>query len=121
MNLKQSLPSLLLLVLAGGLAGHALAEDENSGTQTITRADSQASIKGPDKWFTGAARIDPLFPANNTAHYSGAYVTFEPGARSAWHLHPAGQHIDLTLSLNQVADGYRAMDERKAIKALLRP
>jgi quercetin dioxygenase-like cupin family protein len=96
MRLKQPLLSLMLLALAGALPGHALAADDNAGTQTISRAGSQASIKGLAKFFTGDARIDPLFPSNDTARYSGAYVTFEPGARSAWHLHPAGQHIIVT-------------------------
>lgn len=52
-------------------------------------------------------RVVPLFPANPTAHYSGAYVTFQPGARSAWHLHPAGQHIIVTdgVALTGTRDG----------------
>jgi quercetin dioxygenase-like cupin family protein len=114
MNLKQSLSSLWLLVLAAELVGHASASDENGGTQTITRAGSQASIKGPDQWFTGAARIDPLFPANNTAHYSGAYVTFEPGARSAWHLHPVGQHIIVTSGVGRTGVWGGSVEEIKA-------
>ncbi len=77
---------------AGAVATPALAADG----QTLMRSGTQASIKGPADWFTGDVRIDPLFPSNETAHYSGAYVTFEPGARSAWHLHPAGQHIVVT-------------------------
>ena len=103
MKLNRPRLSLLLLVLAGGPAGHASATDEDGGTQTISRAGSQPSIKGPDDWFTGDARIDPLFPSNDTAHYSGAYVTFEPGVRSAWHLHPAGQHILVTLGVGRTA------------------
>lgn len=78
-----------------GLKSTASAADPETGdpTQTITRGGSQPSMAGPDSFFTGAARIDPLFRSNDVAHYSGAYVTFEPGARSAWHTHPAGQHI----------------------------
>lgn len=55
----------------------------------ITRAGSQASMTGPSDYFTGAVRIDPLFQAPSPARVSGAAVTFEPGARTAWHT-PAG-------------------------------
>ncbi|MEZ4951120.1 MAG: cupin domain-containing protein [Saprospiraceae bacterium] len=51
------------------------------------------SMKGPEDWFTGAVRIDPLFPKKEATHSSGALVTFEPGARTAWHTHPAGQTL----------------------------
>src|SRR5579884_2134144 len=57
----------------------------------IKRAGSQASNKGPSDWFTGAVRIDPLFTAPAPARVQGASVTFEPGARTAWHTHPLGQ------------------------------
>ncbi len=62
----------------------------------IKRAGSQPSKKGPDDWFTGTVRIDPLFPANETARAVGNAVTFEPGARTAWHTHPAGQMLVVT-------------------------
>ena len=61
--------------------------------QQITRAGTQASTDGPAEYFTGRARVDPLFPGNTHHPASGAYVTFEPGARSAWHSHPAGQRL----------------------------
>ncbi len=64
--------------------------------QTISRAGSQPSTKGPAEYFTGNVRIDPLFPAEPPANVSGAYVTFEPGARSAWHMHPGGQRLIVT-------------------------
>jgi len=59
----------------------------------IKRAGSQASGKGPAEWFTGTVRIDPLFQAPEPALVSGASVTFEPGARTAWHTHPLGQTL----------------------------
>lgn len=65
----------------------------------IKRNGSQPSIKGPDDWFTGNVRIDPIFSANEVARASGAYVTFEPGARSAWHTHPLGQTLIVTSGL----------------------
>src|SRR3989442_1396440 len=57
----------------------------------IKRSGSQPSGKGPAEYFTGTVRIDPLFEAPDPARVSGASVTFEPGARTAWHTHPLGQ------------------------------
>lgn len=62
----------------------------------IKRCGSQPSAKGPDEWFTGNVRIDPLFDPVEPARAAGAYVTFEPGARSAWHTHPLGQVLIVT-------------------------
>jgi len=59
----------------------------------ITRIGSQPSGKGPGEWFTGAVRIDPLFQANDSRRAAAATVTFEPGARTAWHTHPLGQTL----------------------------
>ena len=62
----------------------------------IKRAGSQPSAKGPADWFTGTVRIDPLFGANAPARAAGNAVTFEPGARTAWHIHPLGQTLIVT-------------------------
>ena len=62
----------------------------------ITRTGSRPSAKGPDDWFTGAVRIDPLFDANEARRAAAASVTFEPGARTAWHTHPLGQTLIVT-------------------------
>jgi quercetin dioxygenase-like cupin family protein len=62
----------------------------------ITRAGTQPSGKGPSDWFTGTVRIDPLFSAPAPARVAGAAVTFEPGARTAWHTHPLGQTLIVT-------------------------
>ena len=62
----------------------------------ITRVGSQASTPGPADWFTGRTRIDPLFQASDPARVTGACVTFEPGARTAWHTHPLGQTLIVT-------------------------
>ena len=59
----------------------------------IKRAGAQPSGKGPSDWFTGTVRIDPLFSASPPARVAGAAVTFEPGARTAWHTHPLGQTL----------------------------
>ena len=68
----------------------------------ITRAGSQPSGKGPADWFTGAVRIDPLFQTETPARGAGASVTFEPGARTAWHTHPLGQTLIVTAGLGWV-------------------
>jgi quercetin dioxygenase-like cupin family protein len=62
----------------------------------IKRSGSQPSAKGPAEWFTGTVRIDPLFDAPAPARAAGASVTFEPGARTAWHTHPLGQTLIVT-------------------------
>ena len=62
----------------------------------IKRTGSQPSNPGPAVWFTGTVRIDPLFPARDPARAAGNSVTFEPGARTAWHTHPLGQTLIVT-------------------------
>ena len=62
----------------------------------IKRSGSQPSAHGPAEWFTGTVRIDPLFQAPVPARVAGASVTFEPGARTAWHTHPLGQTLMVT-------------------------
>ena len=73
--------------------------DEVSKQMEIKRVGSQPSGKGPADWFTGAVRIDPLFQAPDPARAVGASVTFEPGARTAWHTHPLGQTLFVTAGL----------------------
>jgi quercetin dioxygenase-like cupin family protein len=69
----------------------------------IKRVGSQASVKGPVEWFTGTVRIDPLFlQANEPSRVTGAAVTFEPGARTAWHVHPLGQTLIVTAGCGRV-------------------
>jgi len=62
----------------------------------IKRSGSQPSTKGSAEYFTGAVRVDPLFQAKSPARAVGASVTFEPGARTAWHTHPLGQTLIVT-------------------------
>ena len=62
----------------------------------IRPSGSQPSTKGPADWFTGNVRIDPLFAAVDPSRVSSALVTFEPGARTAWHTHPLGQRLVVT-------------------------
>ena len=68
----------------------------------ITRAGSQASRKGPADNFTGAVRVDPLFLVREPGRVSAGSVTFEPGARTAWHTHPLGQTLIITSGVGWV-------------------
>lgn len=72
------------------------------GDVNIQRAGSQPSQEGPAEWFTGSARIDPLFQPEEPARTGGASVTFEPGARTAWHTHPLGQTLIVTAGVGLV-------------------
>lgn len=74
-------------------SARAADKDEN---MDIKRSGSQPSGKGSADYFTGAVRIDPLFQAPLPARVVGASVTFEPGARTAWHTHPLGQTLIVT-------------------------
>jgi quercetin dioxygenase-like cupin family protein len=68
----------------------------------IKRCGSRPSAKGPGEYFTGTVRIDPLFEAADPARARGASVTFEPGARTAWHTHPLGQTLIVTSGFGRV-------------------
>ena len=70
----------------------------------ITRSGTNPSNPGPDEWFTGTVRIDPMFAAEEPGRVSGAHVTFEPGARTAWHTHPAGQTLIVTFGRGRVQE-----------------
>ena len=68
----------------------------------IKRSGSEPSAKGPAEYFTGSVRVDTLFRPQEPARTSGAYVTFEPGARTAWHTHPLGQTLIITAGFGWV-------------------
>lgn len=68
----------------------------------ITRVGSQQSTKGPVEWFTGNVRIDPVFGAHEPSRVSAGCVTFEPGARTAWHSHPLGQALIVVVGCGRV-------------------
>jgi quercetin dioxygenase-like cupin family protein len=100
-----------ILAATGGLAGlaGAVAAQTRTGTtqarnetMQITRGGSQASRPGPAEYFTGAVRVEPLFPVREPSRVSAGSVTFQPGARSAWHTHPLGQTLIITSGLGWV-------------------
>lgn len=68
----------------------------------IARIGSQPSSQGPSEYFTGSVRVDPLFPVAEPSRMAGARVTFEPGARTAWHSHPLGQTLIMTVGTGWV-------------------
>src|SRR3989440_1330900 len=92
-----------------GASPSALAKD--SQMITITRRGSQPSRQGPAENFTGSVRVDPLFQANAPARASGSLVTFEPGARTAWHTHPLGQVLIVTAGTGRVQRWGDPVDE----------
>lgn len=81
--------SLQLMAVSAAEAQTATHTD----AQQIARVGSQASVTGPADYFTGQVRVDPVWSADSAINASGGLVTFEPGARSAWHTHPAGQRL----------------------------
>ena len=113
LRLKRQLVLLSVLVALGPVAAQSMAADEVAKSQTIYRTGSQASVKGPAEYFTGNVRVDPLFPATVFAPFAGGRVTFEPGARSAWHIHPTGQHLLVTGGVGLTQQWGGAIEEIK--------
>jgi quercetin dioxygenase-like cupin family protein len=86
--------SVAMTAISLSMAASALAQD--AGLQ-IARNGTQPSAKGPADYFSGTVRVDPLFlQPQGAARATGAYVSFEPGARTAWHTHPIGQTLIVT-------------------------
>ena len=99
--MRALLTAAVLLPLLAAPAAHAQPQME------ISRNGARPSVEGPAAWFTGRVRIDPLFDPKDPARAGAAVVTFEPGARTAWHRHPLGQRLIVTsgLGLTQVEGG----------------
>ncbi|WP_027178465.1 (R)-mandelonitrile lyase [Maridesulfovibrio bastinii] len=95
--------TLLIFAATAAFAG----QNQETKSQVLYAKGTQKSFKGPEKYFTGDVQVDMLFPANSETSFSGAYVTFQPGARTAWHWHPAGQHMIVTkgVALTGTRDG----------------
>ena len=113
--------SLSLVVLAAVAAvvgqaanGRASEAEGRSGAIRITRSGTQPPRKGPSENFTGSVRVDPLFEPADPPHASGAAVTFDPGARSAWHTHPAGQILIVTAGVGRVQGWGGPIEEIRA-------
>lgn len=106
--------SLGFLALASSIVEHSAAQAQTAAGQQITRAGSQASVAGPEQFFSGRVRVDPVWPANAHINASGGMVTFEPGARSAWHTHPAGQRLLVLSGVGLTQEWGKAVQEIRA-------
>ncbi|WP_278337530.1 (R)-mandelonitrile lyase [Desulfovibrio piger] len=114
-----------LLLLCGGLlaavciAPSTVAAGEPG--QEIIRCGQQTPIKGSPRFFTGTVRIDPLYAANNAMRSSGGSVTFEPGARSHWHIHPVGQVLIVTAGVGLTQEWGKPIQEIRAGDVVICP
>ncbi|QHI97435.1 cupin domain-containing protein [Xylophilus rhododendri] len=108
---------MLFTRLLGGLtcavAAHSAIGESGSALpgQKISRAGSTASLAGPEANFTGRVRVDPVYAANSDINASGGLVTFEPGARSAWHTHPRGQYLAVTAGVGLTQEWGKPIQE----------
>lgn len=102
--------SIFLSALQVALAGAAELPSA-AGTQELARAGSQPSVAGPETFFTGRVRVDPIWNASNDINASGANVTFEPGARSAWHTHPKGQRLVVVSGVGRTQEWGKPIQE----------
>jgi quercetin dioxygenase-like cupin family protein len=92
-----------IVALAAMVTAPAIADEVMlPGSIQVSRSGSSPSTSAPDENFTGQVRIDALFPVSGPAAVSAGSITFEPGARSAWHTHPAGQALVVTAGLGWV-------------------
>jgi quercetin dioxygenase-like cupin family protein len=92
----------IMTTRAAAAGESTITRQERNQTMQITRAGSQPSNKGPADYFTGTVRVDPLFPVREPGRVSAGSVTFEPGARTAWHTHPLGQILIITAGMGWV-------------------
>lgn len=115
---NRSAVSSALAATAGAVC---IASAQTPQQQSIVHAGSQPSAQGPEQNFTGKVRVDPVFPATADMNYSASYVTFEPGARSAWHTHPAGQRLIVTSGVGRTGVWGGAVVEIKAGDAVWCP
>jgi quercetin dioxygenase-like cupin family protein len=110
MNPRRFIAVVLLVIglpaagaVQGTISSGAMQKGANVQTIVVARSGSQPSSKGSAEYFTGSVRVDPLFDAREPSRANGASVTFEPGARTAWHTHPLGQTLIVTAGVGQVA------------------
>ena len=93
----------------------------NAAEQQIITQDAQKTIKGSDKFFTGDVTVQTLYPANNDMRSSGGLVTFQPGARSNWHIHPVGQVLLVTEGVGRTQEWGKPVKEVKAGDVIICP
>jgi hypothetical protein len=101
-SLLAPVAALAQVAAAPGSSAAPSASGDNAGAVRITRVGSLPSSRGPAENFSGSVRVDRLFSATVPSRASGGLVTFEPGARSAWHTHPLGQVLVVTAGMGWV-------------------
>jgi quercetin dioxygenase-like cupin family protein len=101
------------MIATAATAAFLSAGGASAQTIEVSKATVRQQTKGSDQYFTGSVAVDALFPADNGRHANGGHVTFQPGARTAWHIHPAGQTLIVTSGTGWIVqwDG-----ERREIK-----
>jgi quercetin dioxygenase-like cupin family protein len=104
-------PSRLALAALLLGAGAGAAAQDGKPAQDIVRAGTQKTVAGPAANFTGDVKVAPLWPASPQIQASGAYVTFAPGARSAWHTHPSGQRLVVVAGTGLVQEWGKPVQE----------
>lgn len=102
------------LWIAQTYAAHAVEPAAPMSAQQIVRAGATPSVPGPEATFSGRVRVDQLWPATSGITASGGYVTFEPGARSAWHTHPAGQRLVVISGVGRTQEWGKPVQELRA-------
>lgn len=100
--------------------GSVQAADAESGQKVIKKEELKA-MRGSDKIFTGEVNVTPLYPANNEMRSSGGSVTFQPGARSNWHIHPVGQVLIVTDGSGLVGEWGKPVKEIRAGDVVICP
>lgn len=112
----------LALTAGAGICEKQAQAEETQQHQVIYRAGSQAAFKGSDKFFTGKVSVQPLFGSKQPqAPFGAGEVTFEPGARSHWHVHPLGQHLIVTRGVGRTGTADGRVEEVRAGDALWCP
>lgn len=96
LKFNRTFPLLAMVTTAAAPVMSWAIADTPAPAQIHFPKDAHQTFVGPEQYFSGTANVELIFPANETAHYSAALVTFDAGARSAWHSHPAGQHLYVT-------------------------
>jgi 4-carboxymuconolactone decarboxylase len=106
--------TVLTIAIAAGLSIHPGRAAEPATEQQITKPEGRTSISADARFFTGRALVEPLFTATRELSVTGAYVTFEPGARSGWHTHPAGQRLVVTAGVGRTQEWGKPVREIRA-------
>ena len=120
--MKNTVTRMLFVLFAATVAFPGQAPASETGrAQTIIRNGEQAALKGSAQYFTGNVRIDPLYPANGDMRSSGGSVTFEPGARSHWHIHPVGQALIVTSGVGLTQEWGKPVQEIRPGDVVLCP